>query len=1825
MAAVLVPAFAASAHAQTPDIVLSNNSLHVKDGNWYLLEADSCFDCYTVKLATQPTAKVTVTIQEVDQNGTPVGDPNELLTGGVIIELVPSNPNPGRTFLWSTGYTVALASCEEERSAYPACRSGTGNSTDETVRIKHSASSSDANYNGKAKTQIVTEVDNDRVAVLTPTRVTVPEGSTASYKVKLKSQPTGNVTVTVARKSGGDTNLTVDTDPNTTGNQNTLTFTTTDWSTDQTVTLQAAEDNDNAHGSAVFTHTASGADYTEPGATLLAATLTAVENDNEVGLKLSSRSVSVPEKLNANDTTSLATYTVALNTQPTGDVTVTVTRESGNQHDTDLTVDTDPNTTGNQDTLTFTTTDWSTAQTVTLRAAVDADDAHGSAVFTHTASGGGHDAVSATLTATEVDKRAVKLSATPHRIDNDIPVSEGGTTSYKVWLGDKPSADVTVTVARKSGGDTDLTVDTDPDTTGNQNTLTFTSTNYSTQQTVTLSAAEDDDYYGGKATFAHTVSGAWTGTHEDITAIESDNDFDKTEPKLPPLPTKPHTFIFLPSPLPVTWIPEDGTKSLPVTLAARPETTVSVTVSKLWFTPNHPTPPDPDLTVAPGTLTFTSANWNVPQTVTLSAAEECDSAAPPPCTDDVDDGSAVVQFDANGDSGSYSGNVKLWVYEADNDNTSRALILSPTSVTVPEGSTASYTVRLASQPNESVTVTVARKSDDADNEHDKDLTVQTGESLTFTTDNWSTAKTVTLSAADDEDNVNGTAVFTHTPDGAWIIASKELTATEADNDRTPPAPPPPPPPSLMLSASRVTVPESWTATYTVALDTLPTADVTVTVASNDTRAVTVEPKTLTFTTSNYSSAQTVTVTAVVDADDEDERVSLSHEAVGGGYSASATVTVLVNDRTPLTFGDQTIPDQTYVHRTATAALTLPTAMGSKESLRYALVPALPAGLTFDPGTRVLAGTPTEVQAATRYTYTATDVDGVTATLTFTITVTADVEPTFDDPLITGPPIPDQTYVHQTATAAWTLPEATGGNGSMRYALAPALPAGLTFDPGTRVLAGTPTEVQAATRYTYTATDVDDDVATVTFTITVEADVVPTFEDPLITGPLIPDQTYVYQTAIAALTLPEATGGNPPLTYTLAASELAPAGTRSVPFKTTAGSGDPSTLPAGLTFDPVTRVLAGTPTELQGTTRYTYTATDVNGDAATVTFTITVEADVVPGFGDRPIANQTYLQQEAIRALTLPAATGGNGDLTYALAPTLPAGLTFDPATRVLAGTPTEVQAATRYTYTATDKNGDRTTLTFSMTVHAAANKAMLKVGLAAQGRALLSGATSVIGERFRSPGASSWAGVAAVCTGATPEPAKWGGRGSERDPEPAGSAPHKAEDCATGVLATVTEAVLGMSGGMGGTAGADSLGVADADDTRPRGPRAVNVGVQPEWNWESLVWGRSFAVPLKNAEGAGSAWTLWGAGDVQGFQGSPGQGRYDGQVRSLYLGIDTQWQAQWMAGAALAQSWGETEHTAGGSTGQLETTLTSIYPYVRGTLATGLEVWGIGGYGRGEADITLAPAGAATGATDTRDLSLAMGATGARQPMTEWGGLQLAVVGGAGYLSLVTDDGESVVADLDVAVQRARLAVEAMGTYGRLAPYVQVGGRYDGGDGQTGAGLETVAGLRYTSERLEFEARGRWLATHAADGYEEYGGLARLAVKPLADGTGFQLNVAPSWGAADGGARLLGGGAALLDGGAMPGMGVSGVPSATPRSLSLESELGYGFAVLEGQGVLTPYGGFALMGEETRQYRLGGRLGVAQWLTLNLEGSRQEGAGQQPADQGVQLTLDGRF
>ena len=85
----------------------------------------------------------------------------------------------------------------------------------------------------------------------------------------------------------------------------------------------------------------------------------------------------------------------------------------------------------------------------------------------------------------------------------------------------------------------------------------------------------------------------------------------------------------------------------------------------------------------------------------------------------------------------------------------------------------------------------------------------------------------------------------------------------------------------------------------------------------------------------------------------------------------------------------------------------------------------------------------------------------------------------------------------------------------------------------------------------------------------------------------------------------------------------------------------------------------------------------------------VQAAVQPqsqdlSFGNETIADQSWHKDDAISTLTLPEATGGSGALTYALSPSLPAGLSFDATARTITGTPTETSASATYRYTATD-------------------------------------------------------------------------------------------------------------------------------------------------------------------------------------------------------------------------------------------------------------------------------------------------------------------------------------------------------------------------------------------------------------------------------------------------------------------------------------------------------------------------------------------------------------
>ena len=192
-------------------------------------------------------------------------------------------------------------------------------------------------------------------------------------------------------------------------------------------------------------------------------------------------------------------------------------------------------------------------------------------------------------------------------------------------------------------------------------------------------------------------------------------------------------------------------------------------------------------------------------------------------------------------------------------------------------------------------------------------------------------------------------------------------------------------------------------------------------------------------------------------------------------------------------------------------------------------------------------------------------------------------------------------------------------------------------------------------------------------------------------PSIDDQVYTVGQAVD-VTLPPATGGVAPLTYSL-----------------TRANGNAIPPPRGVVINPTNRTLRGTPLQVAEAVSYRWTVTDSASPAVMqhIPFTITVNAapvaNIAPAFvAGASIGAATFYQDTDITPLTLPRATGGEGAITYALTPAIP-GMFFDTVTGVLSGAPTTAAAATTYTYTAGDTDGsaagtDESSLTISITV-----------------------------------------------------------------------------------------------------------------------------------------------------------------------------------------------------------------------------------------------------------------------------------------------------------------------------------------------------------------------------------------------------------------------------------------------------------------------------------------------------------------------------------------------
>ena len=203
--------------------------------------------------------------------------------------------------------------------------------------------------------------------------------------------------------------------------------------------------------------------------------------------------------------------------------------------------------------------------------------------------------------------------------------------------------------------------------------------------------------------------------------------------------------------------------------------------------------------------------------------------------------------------------------------------------------------------------------------------------------------------------------------------------------------------------------------------------------------------------------------------------------------------------------------------------------------------------------------------------------------------------------------------------------------------------------------------------------------------------------------------------------------------------------------------------------------------------------------------------------------------------------------------------------------------------------------------------------------------------------------------------------------------------------------------------------------------------------------------------------------------------------------------------------------------GELATALTSFNSYINWQAVGGFGAWATAGYGRGEVSIENASR------SDASDLTQWMFAAGASGPLVS---SDEVIPGGTTALSLKAETalmqaeiaGSEPLRSRSLNVSRHRLALEGshlrtLSSGATLVPSIEIGMCYDGGDGETGNGVEAAGGLRYSdpSSGLTVGGRIRGLLSHSSD-YEEWGASGLVQIAPGQEGRGLSASLRPSWG-----------------------------------------------------------------------------------------------------------------
>ncbi len=390
-----------------------------------------------------------------------------------------------------------------------------------------------------------------------------------------------------------------------------------------------------------------------------------------------------------------ALFTVVLTSAPTDDVSIAISSSDASEGSVD------------QDNITFSADNWSTPQTITVTG-IDDDLVDGDSDYTIVISA----ATSQDTDYNALDPADINLVNT----DDDtagfmVSALSGNTTetgvsvTFTLALTSMPSADVSIDAS--SSDTSEGMIDTP--------TITFTSNNWSTPQTITVTGINDDLVDGNQSyviqfTAATSADSLYDGQNlVDVQVVNVDDD----------------SAAFNISPINGDTSEDGTTATFSAQLTTQPTANVTIDVTSSDTSEG---------TVSHASIVFHSDNWNTTQIITVTGVDDA--------VDDGDQSYAINLAAATSMDADYAGLIpgNITVTNVDDDNAGFMISLI-SGDTAESGTTASFTIALSSAPTASVTLAISSS--------DVNENTVSPSSITFDSSNWNVAQTITVTGVDD--------------------------------------------------------------------------------------------------------------------------------------------------------------------------------------------------------------------------------------------------------------------------------------------------------------------------------------------------------------------------------------------------------------------------------------------------------------------------------------------------------------------------------------------------------------------------------------------------------------------------------------------------------------------------------------------------------------------------------------------------------------------------------------------------------------------------------------------------------------------------------------------------------------------------------------------------------------------------------------------------------------------------------------------------------------------------------------------------------------------